>query len=87
MKNEHKRMCAYCRSMKDKSELFRVVHIKGTEPYIDFTFKAQGRGAYVCKNKDCVEGAFKKHSLERSLSCSLDLKIYDEMSEIIANQQ
>ena len=83
MKKEPERMCSFCRSMKEKNNLFRIVLIKGEEPRLDYTFKAQGRGAYLCKNKDCIEGAIKKHSLERSLSHKVDEKIYIEMSEFL----
>ena len=83
MKNEPKRMCSFCRALKDKKNLFRIVLENGLAPYIDYTYKAQGRGAYLCKNNECINGARKRHSLERSLSHKVDENIYDEMSENI----
>ena len=51
------RMCISCREMMPKEKLIRIVKIKGEEPKIDISFKAQGRGAYICKNETCIENA------------------------------
>ena len=61
------RMCVVCRQMKSKSELLRTVKVKGEDPRIDLTFKAQGRGAYICKDKKCIESAEKRKVFERAL--------------------
>ena len=39
--------------------------------------KQNGRGAYICKKKECLEKAMKKHSLERSLKVAIPDEIYD----------
>lgn len=59
-----KRMCVACREMKEKEELFRVVFSGGA--LIDKEGKMQGRGAYVCKNADCITLSEKKKSFERA---------------------
>lgn len=86
MKKEHKRMCSSCRKMKEKNELFRVVLVKGKAPVLDLTYKLQGRGAYICKDEECIKNGIKRHSLERSLSHAVDAKIYSEMSEHLNEQ-
>jgi len=86
MAKEHKRMCSSCREMKEKTELFRIALVKGEEPQLDLSYKLQGRGAYICKSKECIKNGLKRHSLERSLSHSVNTEIYDEMSEIISGQ-
>ena len=53
------RMCTGCMEMKPKKELIRVVRSKEGEVSVDLTGKKSGRGAYVCKSKDCLEKAFK----------------------------
>lgn len=83
MAKKHKRMCSSCREMKEKNELFRVVLVKNSIPKLDLSYKIQGRGAYICKNSECIKSGRKRHCLERSLSHSVDTEIYDEMSEII----
>ena len=46
------RMCVGCREMKPKMELTRVVKPQEGDCAIDFTGKAPGRGAYVCKSAE-----------------------------------
>ena len=45
--------------MKPKKELIRVVKSKENEISIDLVGKKPGRGAYVCKDRACLEKAFK----------------------------
>ena len=78
MSKEHKRMCSCCREMKEKDELFRIVLVKGSNPVLDLSYKIQGRGAYICKDSECIKNGLKRRSLERSLSHSVNIKIYDE---------
>lgn len=76
------RMCIACRNMFEKDLLLRIVRIKGEEPKIDKTYKAQGRGAYVCKNAECVKLAKRKKAFERAFSAKSE-QLYDEiMGEI-----
>ena len=56
-------------------DLIRAVKPKEGEISLDASGKAQGRGAYVCKNEECMEKAIKRKSLERAFST----KIYDEI--------
>ena len=59
MKDTPLRMCIVCRQMKQKQELVRVVKNKEGEVFIDPTFKANGRGAYVCKDQQCIQKCIK----------------------------
>ena len=62
--------------MKDKRFLIRVVLNADGHLFLDETGKANGRGAYLCKdNADCLQQARKAKSLEKSLKCRVD--IYD----------
>ena len=47
------RMCVGCREMKEKKELLRIVRNAQGEISFDRIGKAPGRGAYICKSKDC----------------------------------
>ena len=53
------RTCVACRQKKDKSDLLKFV--KNTEGHVEYdpTQKKCGRGAYVCRNKECTSKAFK----------------------------
>lgn len=73
------RMCIGCGEMKPKRELIRVVKPKDGEPALDFTGKAAGRGAYLCKSADCLKAAQKSHRLEKSFSCRVSPEVYEVM--------
>ena len=80
------RMCVGCREMKEKRSLMRVV--KSPEGAISFdrVGKAPGRGAYVCKSKECFERAVKQRQLERALETHIDEAVFTQlMEEIDAN--
>ena len=53
------RMCTGCMEMKPKKELIRVVKTPEGEVTVDLTGKKSGRGAYICRNIECLEKAFK----------------------------
>ena len=48
------RMCVGCREMKPKRELIRVVRSPEGEVSMDPVGKKPGRGAYVCRNPECL---------------------------------
>lgn len=62
--------------MKEKRELLRVVRSKEGEIFIDPTGKANGRGAYICKTRECFERTKKKRQLEKSFKCSISDEVY-----------
>ena len=65
------RMCVGCREMKEKRELIRVVRSPDGEVSLDPTGKKSGRGAYVCRDPDCLKRAIKQRQLERQLDAAL----------------
>ena len=77
------RMCVGCREMKEKRSLMRVV--KSPEGVISFdrVGKAPGRGAYVCKSKECFEKAVKQRQLERALETRIDEAVFSQLMEEI----
>lgn len=79
------RMCAGCGEMFDKRTLVRVVKSPEGEISLDLTGKKAGRGAYVCKNPDCLKKARKKKAFERSFGVAISAEVFDKMEEEIAN--
>ena len=65
------RMCVGCRQMKEKKEMIRVLRTQEGEICIDTTGKKNGRGAYICKNSQCLQMAVRNHGLERSFKMSI----------------
>lgn len=81
------RMCTGCGEMFDKRSLVRVVKSPDGEVSLDLTGKKSGRGAYVCKNTDCLKKARKRKALERAFGIKIEDNVYDSMEEEIANAE
>lgn len=81
MKKIPLRMCTGCGEMKPKKELVRVVRSKEGEISLDLTGRKAGRGAYVCRNLDCLKKARKTRRIERSLDCQIPDEVYDAMEK------
>lgn len=73
------RQCIGCHELKEKKELVRVVKTPEEEIVLDKTGKANGRGAYLCKNTQCFDKARKSSALERALKTSISKEFYDDM--------
>ena len=74
------RMCVGCREMKPKMELTRVVKPQEGDCAIDFTGKAPGRGAYVCKSAECLKKAHKTRALERALDAKIEENVFEQLA-------
>ncbi len=65
------RRCVGCMESKEKRDLIRIAGYEG-KILLDPTGKAKGRGAYLCKgSKECLEKAYKRKALERSLGMTV----------------
>ena len=73
------RMCTGCREMKPKKELVRIVKTVDGSITVDFTGKVNGRGAYICKNKECLEKVKKTGAVSRALETSIPDEIYNRL--------
>ncbi|MGN1034209.1 MAG: YlxR family protein [Oscillospiraceae bacterium] len=82
MSKKLQRMCVACRIKKEKSNMLRVAQDKNNNLILDNKdnkFKAFGRGAYVCCNKECIKKAQKILALSRALKCNADNNIFEEL--------
>jgi hypothetical protein len=61
------RTCVACRARRPKRELIRIVRTSDSTLVIDATGKRNGRGAYLCPQRDCWERALRQGSLEHAL--------------------
>ena len=82
------RQCVGCQEMKNKKELLRVIktpenEIKTPENEIvlDATGRRNGRGAYLCFSKECLQKARKNRGLERSLKTGIPPEVYDSLEK------
>ncbi len=80
------RMCVGCGEMKEKRSVIRIVKNKENDISIDLTGKAAGRGAYMCRNTECLKKAMKARRLERTFSMQIPEEIYKKLeAELNAN--
>ena len=75
------RKCIGCGEMKDKRELLRVLKTSENEIIIDTTGKKNGRGAYLCYKRECLNQAVKSKGLERSFKMSISKDIYESLEK------
>lgn len=75
------RQCTGCREMKSKKEMLRVLRTPEGEIVLDTTGKKNGRGAYLCRQSECLEKAVKSKGLERSLKVSISQDVYDSLKK------
>ena len=75
------RKCVGCQEMKSKREMIRVLKTENDEILLDATGKKNGRGAYICKSKECLEKAVKNRGIERSLKTGISPEIYDSLKK------
>jgi predicted RNA-binding protein YlxR (DUF448 family) len=85
MKKVPMRQCVGCHNMVSKREMIRVIKTSDGEIMLDTTGKKNGRGAYLCNSKECLEKAIKSKSLERSLKAAIPAEIYDSLKEELDN--
>ena len=83
MKKIVERTCSGCNIKKDKKELIRIVKNKRGEIFVDLQGNADGRGAYLCKNENCLNKTIKTKRLEKALEAKIEDKIYESIRGVI----
>lgn len=79
------RQCVGCGEMKGKRDMMRVLKTAENEICLDVTGKKNGRGAYVCKSRECLLLARKNKGLERSFKMSIPNEVYDTLEREFEN--
>ena len=74
------RQCMGCRERKAKRDMIRVVRGTDGTVNLDFGGKANGRGAYICPDPECLKKAQKSKALERSLEVPIPETVYDRLA-------
>ncbi len=79
MKKIPMRMCIVSREKLPKMELIRVVKNNEGKVFIDDTLKANGKGAYLKKDIDIIDKAYKSKILNKALETEIPDEIYNEL--------
>ncbi len=78
------RRCTGCGEHFPKNTLIRVLRTPEGEVVLDLVGKRSGRGAYICKSRECLKKARRARRLETSLECSIPDEVYVRMEEELA---
>ena len=77
------RTCIGCREKKNKQELIRIVCNKNNEISVDLKQRLEGRGAYICKNEECLKKVQKGNRLKNALKTKVENEKYEELRGVI----
>ena len=80
------RLCTYTRKSFLKSDLFRVVKINN-QAYFDRNQNMPGRGAYLSKNIEVIQGAQIKKTLYKALRMDVKDEVYLEMIQALSEER
>jgi predicted RNA-binding protein YlxR (DUF448 family) len=86
MKKIPQRTCVITHEKTDKRNLIRVVKDKEGNILVDPTGKANGRGAYLKKDKMVIEKAKTTKALEKILEKEIPDTIYEELNKYIEEE-
>ena len=59
--------------------MIRVLKTTDDQIILDATGKKNGRGAYLCFSKECLQKAMKSKGLERSLKMPIPQEVYESL--------
>ncbi len=77
------RKCVGCQAMKSKKELLRILRREDGTVSLDLTGRANGRGAYLCPDVECLRRARKSGSIARSLKTAIPEETFDALEREI----
>ena len=77
------RTCVQSREVCEKKDLFRVVRTPERNVIVDLKGKANGRGAYLKKDKEIILAAQKSKVLDKKLEVVVPETIYEELLNLI----
>ncbi len=75
------RQCIGCGESKNKKEMIRILRTPEGEFTLDATGRKNGRGAYLCPSKECLQKAIKGKGLERSFKMAIPKEVYETLEK------
>ncbi len=81
------RTCIACRQNKPKKEMLRVVKNAEGEIFVDKTGKANGRGAYICNQEECLKKLENKKLLNKAFSANVPDAVYKGVEEEVLGEK
>lgn len=81
------RKCVACREHREKRDLLRIVRLEDNDIVVDFTYRANGRGAYICKCTECFDLAVKQKAFNRAFKCDVKESDIKQIGEAIKREK
>ena len=81
MTSKPERTCIACRTKDSKENFLKIVKNKSGAFAIERDVRLDGRGAYICKNNDCIEKCKKTKALNRAFKTVVPAEIYEELKD------
>ena len=81
------RRCVVTGERLEKKSLIRVVRTPEGNVIVDETGRANGRGAYLKKDKDVILKAQKTKILEKHLEVSVEDSVYQDLINLAKNDK
>ena len=79
------RKCISCGNLKKRSELIKITKDKSSGNVILMPdSKTFGRSVYLCYNQSCIDNAFKKNRINKTLKTGADINksdLYDLLAQ------
>ena len=75
------RQCLGCREHRPKREMVRVVRSPEGVVSLDFSGKANGRGAYLCRSAKCLRSAVKSNALGRAFGTAVPEEVLSRLEK------
>ncbi len=80
------RTCVLSKETLDKKDLLRVVRTPERNVVVDTTGKANGRGAYLKKDREIILKAQKCKILDKKLEVEVPQEIYEELLRLVDHE-
>lgn len=78
------RTCVACRQGRPKRELIRIVRAAEGTAEIDATGKRAGRGAYLCRYRQCWDAGLGRRALDHALKMQITQENRDALAKFAA---
>ena len=80
------RKCIVCNIRDNKNNFIRITKKINGEIVIDEFGKAEGRGAYICNNIECINKAEKENKLSKVFKTNVDKDIYNNIRGVVIDK-
>ena len=87
MASKPERTCIVCRKKGSTENFLKIAKNKNGEFAIERDVKLEGRGAYICKTKECAEKCAKTRALNRVFKMVVPQEVYEELKNEFTNTE